>query len=181
MKKNSWNKESSVEDLGLKFLLIDNQCCVLMQSSTEEPLVVLKVKAGKEIQICSLSTPATSNQAPCGTYEDRPLYKWARVSKRKESYQFDMYTKVDGATYRSEYYGFVFFGKRKLVLKRQGLVCASMDRNGYDAYKCRVGPGVDPVLVVSFVSCMDKIHDKEMKTLEAAHYNVSLRPNMVFF
>lgn len=146
----------------------------------DDPLLVMKIEAAKTIQLCSLK-PAKPSQASCGTYQEQPLYKWAVVSKRKESHQYDMVTTADGANYGSEYYGSVVFGKRKLMLKREGLPCASMDRSGNDRYKCRIGPGIDPVLIVSFVACMDKIHETEMKTLEARSYVSPYRPAIVFY
>lgn len=164
MKTNVWDNESTIHVLGLLFRPIDNQYCALLQSRTEELLVVLKVVPAGKIHICSV-TPATRNTASCGTYQGRALYKWATVTKCRAINQFQMTTtKADGrARYKS------VSGKRKIVLKRKGRPCASMDKSGYDAYKCRISPGIDPVLVVSYVASLDKITDRDMKTGPAGY------------
>jgi hypothetical protein len=72
--------------------------------------------------------------------------------------------------YESEYYGSLL-GKRKVVLFWQSLVSASTARCGEpDHYKCRVGPGVDPVLIVLFMLSMNKI---QQKNIQGAVMNVS--------
>mmetsp|Transcript_31704 Transcript_31704/g.57397 ORF Transcript_31704/g.57397 Transcript_31704/m.57397 type:complete len:246 (+) Transcript_31704:173-910(+) len=179
MLKNSWNtkKRNAIqEQLGLEFRLMDSQSCLVLYN--DEPLVVLQEAPQKRIYICSF-TPATTNQSSCGSFQDSPLYKWAVVSKRKESHQFDMTTKSDGAVYASEFYGRVL-GKRKVLLLRTGLICATMERRGNFEYKCRVGPGIDPVLVACFVACRDEIHKGEMKILEEKSYILPRRPDLVF-
>lgn len=127
---------------------------------------------GKAIQVCSV-TQAKPNQKSCGQYKGLSLYDWAVVMKRKESNQFNMITVADKATFESEYYGSPL-GKPKLVLLRQGLVCASMARSSEtDQYKCCIGPGIDPVLMVAFLLSMNKIRQGEMKTIHDAVMNVS--------
>ena len=170
------NNEHATEQLGLEFRPVESQPCLVLYN--DEPLVVLEKAPQKRIHICSL-TPATTNQSSCGSFQDTPLYKWATVSKRKKSHQFDMITKSDGAVYASEFYGSALFGKRQQLLKRQGLICATMERRGNSKYKCRVGPGIDPVLIACFVACRDEIHKGEMKTLEERSYISPQRPALV--
>jgi hypothetical protein len=93
--------------------------------------------------------------------------------KHKESNQFNMITVADKVAYESEYSASLI-GKRKLVLFRQGLVSASMARCGEpDHYKCRVGQGVDPVLIVLFLMSMNNFQEGETKIIQDAVMNVS--------
>lgn len=180
VKKNVWNEKASInlQEGLLKAVPHEDPNSMIMvlvqedSDTTNKPVVVLKVGQGKTIQVCSL-TQAKRDQSSCGQYKGFPLYKWAVVTKLKESNQFNMITVADKVTYESEYYGSLL-GKRKLVLMRQGLVCASMARcSETDQYKCCVGPGIDPVLIVSFLLSMNKIQAGEMKTIQDAVMNVS--------
>jgi hypothetical protein len=85
---------------------------------------------------------------------------------------------MEPSIYASEFYGPVL-GKRKVLLLRTGLICATMERRGNFEYKCRAGPGIDPVLVACFVACRDEIHKGEMKTLEEKSYILPRRPDLV--
>jgi len=123
--------------------------------------------------------PAKPRQTTCGEYEGQPLYEWAVVTKRKESHQYNMTTVSDGIVYTTEFIGSIFLGPRKLAVIRQGLLCATLTRQGTNQYKCRVGPGIDPLLMLCFITCVDKIHECEKKTMEAKHYNTSYKLSTV--
>lgn len=183
-------KETSIEvqHMRLKLVPVDENKTVLYASNDEDqPIAVLMIDARdaarRIIQVYS-TTPATPHQTATTQHDDLPpLYEWATITKRKDSHQYNMTTTlplVDNVHYTSEFYGNVLFGKRKLVLQREGLVCASLKRTSqnYD-WKCHVGPGVDPTLIVCFVVCTDKLREIEKLTLEAAHHPTSYRTSNV--
>lgn len=198
LQKNSWNKETSIQIHDEQLILTpstdENGVVLLLQRSgdgstnddDDEPIVtiaVLKLDTDKLMVNVYSFQPAIPHQSPSNQqYQGHPLYKWATITKRKASRQCIMTTTSlnDTIHYTTDFYGTPLFGSRKLVLKRQGLYCASLERSSSTyAYKCGVAPGVDPLLVVCFVTSMDKIHWCEQKSLEAKHHHTSYRTSNV--
>jgi hypothetical protein len=166
MKQNCWNLETPVVDLleGMKLVPKDSARCLLVQNTT--PLAVLMlVEKDQQARICSF-TPSRPYQPSCGEHDGRSLFQWAVVAKREESHQYTMKTTADNIEYATDFFGSAS-SQKNLVLKRQGHVCASLQE---PKWKCRIGPGIDPAMIVCFLACHDKLQEFHSQRLRDLQY-----------
>ena len=142
------------------------------------------------------STPKSSSTITPSSYthNGQALFEWAVVSKRKNS-NLHVMTTTDGnekkkkTSYTTEYFG-GRFTRNKLVVKKQGQqqqqqVCASLQlknspslivqqqQQQQKTWHCCVNPGIDPVLMVCFVACLDRLVEAKLELLEHCSYRAS--------
>jgi hypothetical protein len=163
--ENRWNIDTPVDLLqGMKIAPGNKTApCVLFQN--EEPLAVLLMESPTifKARICSF-TPSKIDQASCGEYEGRSLYEWAVVAEKiGDNLLSTMKTTMGDISYNTDYFGPILSGSLKLVLKRQGVVCASLEE---PKWKCRIGPGIDPAMFVCFLACIDKFRVARERNLK---------------
>jgi hypothetical protein len=179
-KKNCWNIETPVNDLlqGMKLAPVDpssktsTQCVLFQDAELAEPLAVMGVSDFQthncKAHIYSFM-PCNANQKSCGEHLGQSLFEWAVVANQSESHQYTMTTAADGICHTTDYFGPVLYGPPKMVLKREGVVCASLVEA--PKWKCRVSPGMDPAMIVCFVASIDKLRESEAERFRIAQYD----------
>jgi len=171
MLTNAWNKEQLVQlghEMQLKPAAWAKKIvtrCVLLQGSRTIAVLVLDNPKTLHCQICSFR-PIRNGQKSCDSHDGSSLYKWASAKKRSGTLQFDMQGD-DGVNYHTDYFGNALFGHPRLVLKREGRPCSSFVRKDRGCWQVKVGPGVDPALILCFVACFDKLRESEKRNEEA--------------
>ena len=156
---------------------------LVLQDGLSKPLAVLVMEDPKKlrIQICSF-VPSTEHQKSCGEHQGRPIYQWAVAEEIRNSKQFSMVTTADNVYYRTDLYGPVSAHVPvKLVIKRQGVLCASVEEEKKKKqWKCKVGPGIDPAVMICFVACYDKFCQVNDEMLNGAHRTTTYSVSNVF-
>jgi len=133
---------------------------LVLQDGLSKPLAALIMRDPKRlhIQICSF-VPSVDGQKSCGEHQGRPIYPWAVAKAILHSNQFEMKTAAEDAVlFRTDQFGSMSsHAPVKLVIKREGVVCASVvEEKEPKHWKCKVGAGVDPALILCFVACYDQ-------------------------
>ena len=98
------------------------------------------------------------------TYDDKPLYEWAKVKDNFFSVRKTM-TTIDGIEYVMDGVGRLF-DYRQMRLTRDGKVCAHMQEMNLgiftgNTWGIRIGPGIDPCLIVGFMAINDEINEDQ--------------------
>jgi hypothetical protein len=152
----------SVESIGI-YLKAESKDRRLVTDKQGNLCAVLQVKSHKEIQICSL-LPAVKGARAIGVCQGKNLYEYGIVSRsvqNPKSIIVKLFFEGATTTFQLEHCGSHHQRTECLVVKRNGVVCASLtkhkDPKGEKTWDCRIGPnGIEPTLLVALVACKDK-------------------------
>lgn len=161
--RKAWKVGAKIEALGITLVPSkDNNEHCLVKDQNGSILAVLKVEAYKKMQICTFA-PSSTKKASVGEYEGTPIYEQARVYEKEDRYCHTL--SVLGETYQMKRCG-SSNGPKDVVVMRDGLVCAFFTEEPKKIQGGRVAPGVDPVLMLAFAVCSNKLRDlfEEMLT-----------------
>jgi uncharacterized protein YxjI len=111
-------------------------------------------------------TPNAEHQAPSTNqkHDGKNLYEWATCKDKAFSVNKTMET-VDGVKYKMEGVGKVFAAKRQMRITRNGKVCMYAKEKtlmfGFtgNQWEIKIGPGIDPALMVAFMAVMDEMNE----------------------
>jgi len=173
-----WSDKAKIAQTDLQLVPMDevasdNGVGLVLQDALSQSLAVMITDDPKKliIQICSY-TKAFEGQKGIVEHQGRMLYPWAVVQPIRNSNQYEMKAQ-DGTYFRTDLYGPVGSSRPvKVIVKRDGLFCADVqeERGQLKQWKCKVGPGVDPALLLCFVACYDKLRQLKDDELRAASY-----------
>ena len=157
--RKAWRKKTiSVEGMDV-VLKADGKPHCILSGANGEMRAVLQVISQHQIQVCSL-TPPEKGVAAVGEYKGRPLYEYGVVSRDRLNRQLLILRTVSGITFQTESCGSCMSRQGISVMKRDGIVCASLTKTKEQSEKlwdCRVGPGgMEPTLCLAFLACHDK-------------------------
>mmetsp|Transcript_50472 Transcript_50472/g.110107 ORF Transcript_50472/g.110107 Transcript_50472/m.110107 type:complete len:220 (-) Transcript_50472:134-793(-) len=176
----SWSGDSfkiKKED-GTEFMQVQGKVMTMRDRMTlkdmdNKPIAVCIKKVfslAPSFYIYGLRAPI-EGQAESGETEDgMPLYSWAKAKKdvcaMPQTYTLCMATGNDtfeDGSYGAEPPGFC---SPKLSVKKNGSGAALIDRAVFqfeckNSYKVTVAPGIDPVLMVAFVACVDELKEEK--------------------
>lgn len=166
----------SVAESGRATVYYNSKPLAVLLTPEEIPPHADAIRAG----IYGFEKPLMNDAKPSSfTHEGQALFEWAIVSKRKDSNLHDMTTTGSPeVTYTTEYFG-PKWSRNKLVVKKQGQVCASLQLQKSSSsrqqqqWHCRVSPGIDPVLMVCFVACLDRLIEAKVELLQSRSYSSS--------
>lgn len=123
--------------------------------------------------------PQTSSQRAAGEHQGIPIYPFAiaQSTQNHGGRQFVLTTIADHVVFSSELYGKVHASasarassRARFVIQRQGVTCAFVQENqqGWRRWKCQVGPGIDPALIICFVASYCKFFQASTTAFDAA-------------
>ena len=184
MKEKLW-KSWSGDSFGIKYLTDDGQegdpfqvdvkgvvmtvrdKMILQDSQTGTPVAImykmfLKLQTTFKIYTFTANIP---NQKPSKQKHDgRDLYEWAECKDKFFSVQKTMKT-VDGVEYVMDGIGKVFAAHRQMRISRNGKPCMHAVEKTLGIFKgnqweLKIGPGIDPALMVAFMAVMDEMNEE---------------------
>jgi len=100
------------------------------------------------------------------THEDQPLYEWAKCKDKFMSVKKSMKT-IDGVKYVMDGVGPIF-GYRQMRIARDDVPAVHCKELNIGIFKgnqweVRIGPGIDPALIVAFMAVMDEMNEDAKK------------------
>ena len=170
-----WDKKTGttteITGLGLKFVVADDKHLEMRLVDTDELVVVLQepTKSGHPLQICVISQP-TPEAPVMGKWQDYTLYEYATVDKIRDSRQHVLRITADananGTVWRTDACGSRTGPQDWIIHAVQNVTTpvkksiqpnlqALVQEQPHKSWGCRVVDGVDPLLIVCFVICMD--------------------------
>merc|ERR1712038_1858100 len=98
-------------------------------------------------------------------HDGRDLYEWAVCKNKFFSIRKTMKTH-DGIKYVMDGVGKIFTWYRQMRITRDGKTCAHCIEKTVgllkgNQWEIKIGPGIDPVLLVAFMAIMDEMYEME--------------------
>ncbi|CAB9496950.1 expressed unknown protein [Seminavis robusta] len=166
--KKAWSQGVSLDIVGLTVVPVkgNNKQCIIKDTQTGTVLAVLQVQRYQHIQICTLANESASGRRVVGEYDGKLLLEYATVTENQHIARH--FLSVEGGPcYKMAKCGSKFFGPEDAVIHyaqdtsgspKKKMVCAAyLTEEPRKMWGCRVAPGIDPVIVLAFVLCSDKL------------------------
>mmetsp|Transcript_13030 Transcript_13030/g.28215 ORF Transcript_13030/g.28215 Transcript_13030/m.28215 type:complete len:233 (-) Transcript_13030:45-743(-) len=163
------NKPFEVDIKGRAVSIRDRM--VVQDSRTKAPVAVILgmiLKFETQYKIYTFE-PNFEGQEPSENlkHDDRDLYEWAKCKDKFFSVRKTMKT-VDGVEYVMDGCGPIFTWYRQMVISRNGKPCMHCKEINLgiaqgNQWELRIGPGIDPVLMVAFVAVMDEMNEDKSR------------------